>query len=130
MTYTLSWETLSHTATIVSDSPIPADNSDVWSLLQLILKLQASLSLIDFDYVRQSVSNEIIPYSEYKYTFETQDGRKWKQTIRVYPTLNTSTMSFNVADLWRVDEFADGRPIRDLLITLSKQYGIVSVKLT
>ena len=64
------------------------------------------------------------------YSFDTNDGRKWKQQLifAQYPDLNPK-QTFDVQDGFALNEFTPHRLIRDIIIRLLNDYGLVDIKI-
>lgn len=58
----------------------------------------------------------------YNYRFTAQDGREWRQVLRVFAE-GGSDQSFNVRSFWRLEEFTAHRAVRQAVIDLIQQYG-------
>ena len=64
--------------------------------------------------------------TEYDYTFTTQDGRKWKQSL-YFDTPANPGMTFTVSDKFMLNEFIPQRDVRDALIELVKDFKLQSL---
>jgi len=64
------------------------------------------------------------------YTFETNDGRIWNQSIEFaqYPDTDPK-LTFNVTSGFKLSEFAPHRDIRYLIIQMTNEIGLVSMVL-
>ena len=64
------------------------------------------------------------------YSFDTNDGRKWKQQLIFlqYPDSNPK-QTFNVTDGFALNEFTPHRLIRDIVIRLLNDFGMVDIKI-
>jgi hypothetical protein len=52
----------------------------------------------------------------YSYRITAADGREWRQNLYIQP--GGDFMTFNITDLWRLEEFAQQRPMRDTVFRL------------
>ena len=65
----------------------------------------------------------------YDYVIEAADGRTWSQTLTFAgPTDMNPAMTFDIAQPWKLSEFALQRPVRDALVTMRAR-GVVEVDL-
>jgi hypothetical protein len=55
--------------------------------------------------------------------------RSWNQVIQIPPSVE-ATMSFDVPSFWKLSEFSLQRPIRDLLITLVREFQLSECSVT
>lgn len=64
------------------------------------------------------------------YSFETNDDRSWNQTLIFdqFPDSNPK-QTFNITDQFRLTEFAPQRSVRDLIIQMYNNFGLVSIEI-
>lgn len=66
--------------------------------------------------------------SEYLYKITAVDGRVWKQFIFDAQSDPNPLMNFKVNDLWRLNEFAPHREVRNAVVSLAYKYKVCYVK--
>ena len=62
----------------------------------------------------------------YDYGFDTNDGRKWEQQLRLES--GRSLMNFAVADFWDLVEFEAHRPVRGKIEDAIRRYEAVRLE--
>ena len=61
----------------------------------------------------------------FSYEFHTKDGRMWKQDLKLD---SGASMTFQVSDFWKFEEFAPHRNVRDIVIDLLSTNKINKIK--
>lgn len=117
-----SWN--GHTAEIEVDGYLAMGDPIITTLRDHIDALHQAAPLASLEVTRQ-------PGGEYVYEFETADGRTWSQELTVATTrpLQDSTMTFDVPDPWKLDEFKPHRALRDTVILIAAKLGLVKLEL-
>ena len=95
-------------------------DQNVTSLWKFLDELNASINggLDSFKVDRKS---DIL----FSYEFHTKDGRMWKQDLKLD---SGASMTFQVSDFWKFEEFAPHRNVRDIVIDLLSTNKINKIK--
>lgn len=120
----LEWRYNEKSIEIVSGVPFDLREQSQGNLYTDLLQLDSALT--------SGLKSLIFKHQEedlYRYKFETNDGRPWKQRIRIplqagQPVL----MSFNVDDMFEFDEFVPQRDVRTQIINLTRTKQITKLK--
>ena len=97
------------------------DGTTVQRFLAQVARLHATVPLASFE-----VKWKPAPDDFYAYEFTAQDGRAWKQKIRLVS--EKAEMTFHVTDFWRVSEFMVNRDVRDTVILMAKDYQLTKLE--
>ena len=64
----------------------------------------------------------------YRYDFEAQDGREWKQVLD-FTDSQEAAMTFDVPDCWKMSEFRPHRELREAVITAVQSGGMTKLEI-
>lgn len=92
----------------------------VLALSQALDVLGEAVPLAHFETVRTEVN-------EYSYEIRAADGRLFRQTF-LFAETPTPGMTFDVPQRWQLSEFALHRPLRDLIVTLIRDFGLIKLE--
>lgn len=109
------------TLEIISVTVLTIGEPDIISLNEYLDKMNTLVPLTKFE-----VKQDTVDTTKYKYRFDADDLRVWKQEIFTDPV--EFDMTFNVTDKWKLSQFAAQRPIRDIVIRLIKNFGISKIE--
>jgi hypothetical protein len=101
---------------------IEATHAYVISLIRALDKFQQVT--VDPDKIELTFSAG----DDYAYDITSKAGRTWSQVLRI-PTGSEAAMTFDVPSFWKLSEFSEQRPIRDLLINLVREFGLTDAKI-
>ena len=97
------------------------DGTTVQRFLAQLARLHATVPLASFE-----VKWKPAPDDFYLYEFTAQDGREWKQKIRL--VIDRAEMTFQVSDFWRASEFTVNRDVLDTVIMMIKDYQLTKLE--
>lgn len=109
---------------VTSVTPIPASDVDLVALVRAVNAFHATVPLSKF-HVKQTATP-----GRFSYAFDAVDGRAWDQVLDFNANPADPSMTFAVADFWKLSEFSFQRPIRDLVVKLVPLFGVTEIKFT
>ena len=117
---TTTYENGNKTLVITAGVQLDSAHPDCIQLLQAINDLDTVVSLTRFR-VRQLGGP-----NEYRYTWDTSDGRMWKQDIRCTPN-QEAEQKINCPDWFKLTEFETHREPRRIAIGLIQDHGVTEI---
>lgn len=106
-----------NTITVKTDPAMLAGHILLRNLQDSLDMLQRTVPLNRFRFKRMGNT------STYSYEIKAVDGREWNQEIEILPGQDAK-MTFAVTDQWKLGEFSLQRPVRDLVIEITRQYNV------
>ena len=95
---------------------LPYETSNYVELLNEIAAFKVRSPLLSRILLRDDTTN-------YLYRWEFSDARLWKQKLFIIENA-PATMTFDVTDVFTVEEFFGNRTVREVLISLASEFKI------